>query len=319
MLPALIAFLISFFSGLLLYPIYIRFMKKLKYGQSISEYSLQEDQEKQGTPTMGGVLFVVISILVTLLVYHDFYQDQYLIMILLAFIGYGIIGFIDDFIIVIQHNNKGLPAIVKLVLQIILAVSFFMIYKSQLLPVLHIPFTNILLGNYILYPVLVFFMFVGASNAVNITDGMDGLAGGTSFIAFVPFFVIAMQQGEQGIVVFIAALCGALLSFLRYNVKPAKIFMGDAGSLALGGVFAALAVVLKIEVALVVIGGVFVYETLCVIIQIGSVKLRGKRVFRYTPIHYSFRLRGIPEQKVVLCFWIAGIVCALLGYWVAIS
>lgn len=319
MFSALIAFLISLSTGILFYPFYINFMKKLNFGQSISEYSLQEDQQKEGTPTMGGVLFVLISIVVTLVVFPRFYEDQHLIMVLLAFAGYAVIGFIDDFLIVVQHNNRGLPALLKLLLQIALAVGFFVIYRSQLLPIVHIPFTDIVLGNYILYQLLVFFMFVGASNAVNITDGMDGLAGGTCFIALLPFFILSLQKGETGIAVFIAALCGALLGFLRYNIKPARIFMGDAGALALGGVLAAIGIVLKEEFALVFIGGIFVYETVCVILQIGSVKLFKKRIFRYTPIHYSFRLRGCSEQNIVRYFWLAGIVCAVLGYVVALS
>jgi len=319
MLLVLIAFLISLSATILLYPLYIQFMKNLKYGQSISEYSLKEDQEKKGTPTMGGVLFVLVSCISTIAVYQSFYLDQYLIMVLLAFLGYGLIGFVDDFIIVIQRNNKGLPAIVKLLLQVVLAIAFYMIYQGQLESVVRIPFIGVLKGNKNLYPILIFFMFVGASNAVNITDGMDGLAGGTSVIALMPFFILALQRGEIGVAVFIASLIGSLLGFLRYNIKPAKIFMGDAGSLALGGVMAAIGVVLKIEFGLILIGGIFVFETLCVIIQIGSVKLRGKRVFPYTPIHYSFRLKGIPEQKVVFLFWIGGLVFAVLGYMVALS
>ena len=174
MLLVLIAFLISLSATILLYPLYIQFMKNLKYGQSISEYSLKEDQEKKGTPTMGGVLFVLVSCISTIAVYQSFYLDQYLIMVLLAFLGYGLIGFVDDFIIVIQRNNKGLPAIVKLLLQVVLAIAFYMIYQGQLESVVRIPFIGVLKGNKNLYPILIFFMFVGASNAVNITDGMDG-------------------------------------------------------------------------------------------------------------------------------------------------
>ena len=315
----LLAFSLSLGSSLLFYPFYIRFMQKQRFGQSISEYSLKEDQEKKGTPTMGGVLFVLLSIIITICVYPRFYQDQYVLMVLLAFVGYAIIGFIDDFIIIVQKNNRGLPALVKFVMQVILALSFYMIYREQLASVVRFPFVNVLLGNRILYPILLFFMFVGGSNAVNITDGMDGLAGGTMTIALIPFLILACQANEIGVAIFIAALMGSLIGFLRYNTKPARIFMGDAGSLALGGAVAAIGVVLKVEIALAIIGGVFVFETLCVILQIGSVKLRGKRIFQYTPIHYSFRLKGTPEQQVVFYFWITGIICALFGYWVAIS
>ena len=164
-----------------------------------------------------------------------------------------------------------------------------------------------------LYSILVFFMFTGASNAVNLTDGMDGLAAGCSFISYIAFLIIALCMKEYQVAIFISSLLGALLGYLHYNVSPAKIFMGDTGSLALGAGFAAIAMVLKQELLLIIIGGVFVWETLCVIIQISSVKIRKKRVFKYTPIHYSFVLDGISEKRVVRSFWLLSLICAVIG------
>ena len=161
-------------------------------------------------------------------------------------------------------------------------------------------------------------MFSGASNAVNLTDGMDGLAAGCMVTALVPFWIYALIQKEFGIAVFVAALLGALFGYLKFNIKPAKIFMGDTGSLALGAVLAALAMLLKKEMALIVIGGIFVIETLCVMIQIGSVKLRGKRVFPYTPIHYAFVIKGMGERQVVHWFWLVSLGFAIIGFFLGL-
>ncbi|SJZ84794.1 phospho-N-acetylmuramoyl-pentapeptide-transferase [Anaerorhabdus furcosa] len=312
------AFLVSTGIVLILMPYYINFLKKISFNQAVSEYSLEEYQQKAKTPTMGGVLFVIVPVVVTFLFMPSAIFDLDVAIILLAFVGYGAIGFIDDYIIVIKQDNQGLLARHKFLLQVILAVIFFIVYQSHtsldiMIPIIH---TVVPLGG--LYGVLIFFMFVGGSNAVNLTDGMDGLAAGCSVIAFIPFLIFALQTRNIGIVVFVASLLGALVGYLRYNMHPARIFMGDTGSLALGGALAAVAMVLKQEVALLFIGGVFVWETLCVIIQIGSVKLRGKRVFRYTPIHYSFVLQGMKEVKVVRSFWILSLICATLGFIIAV-
>lgn len=304
-------------SGLLtvlLMPQLIRFLHKVNYNQSVSEYSLEEFKSKAKTPTMGGTLFVIIPIVVTLCVFPDSMKDLPTMIVMMAYFGYGLIGFIDDFIIVIQQDNRGLPAWMKFALQLLLAILFYFLYRGNASLDVTIPFVQISLPLGRMYIVLVYFMFTGASNAVNLTDGMDGLAGGCSFLALSPFVFFALQRHEYYIACFILSIMGSLLGYLKFNMHPAKIFMGDTGSLALGGVLAALAMVLKKEIALIIIGGVFVWETMTCIIQIGSVKLFHKRVFKYTPIHYSFRISGMSEPKIVLMFWLLGFVCALLGF-----
>lgn len=316
-LAGLGAFLVSVIAVLLLMPKYINFLKKISFNQAVSEYSLEAYQQKAKTPTMGGVLFVVIPVIVTFIFQPMAIFDMDVAIILLAFVGYGAIGFLDDYIIVIKQDNQGLLARDKFFMQVVLAVVFFYIYQSHAVLTLRIPIVNVILPLGGFYSILVFFMFVGTSNAVNLTDGMDGLAAGCTAICFIPFLIFAMQARNVGIVVFICSLLGALVGYLRFNIYPAQIFMGDAGSLALGGALAAVAMVLKQEIALLLIGGVFVWETLCVIIQIGSVKIRGKRVFKYTPIHYSFVLSGMRETQVVKSFWILASGCAIIGFIVA--
>ncbi len=307
-------FLVSCIFVVLLMPQLIKFLHKLNQHQVASEYSLQEFKEKAKTPTMGGIMFVLIPIVVSFLFFPQALNDLSSLTVVLAYLGYALIGFIDDYIIVVQKNNKGLPASVKFLMQLALAVAFYMMYQSNASLEVAIPFTQmtIHLGNW--YVLLVFFMFTGTSNAVNLTDGMDGLAAGTSFLALSPFVFFALRSHQYFIACFVLCIMGALFGYLKFNRHPAQIFMGDTGSLALGGVLAALAMVLKQEFALIIIGGVFVWETLTVIIQITSVKLFKKRVFKYTPIHYSFRISGMREPNIVLMFWLIGFVCAILGF-----
>lgn len=313
-LPLIIGLIASLIIVLVLMPVYIKFLKKVSYNQSVSEYSLQEYKEKDSTPTMGGLVFVLVPVIVLFVMFPNFYKDLQVFLVVFAYLGYGLIGFIDDFIIVIKRNNNGLPAIVKFLMQLALAMIFYFIYKDFVSTDLWIPVVNIYLPLGGLYALFAFIMFTGESNAVNLTDGMDGLAGGCSVLALIPFVYFAFSQHQIVIATFLMCIIGALFGYLRYNVFPAKIFMGDTGSLALGGVLAAVAMILKVEVLLLIVGGVFLWETLCVVIQITSVKLTGKRVFRYTPIHYSFVIGGMREPKVVQMFWMIGFICALLGF-----
>ncbi|MFV0479518.1 MAG: phospho-N-acetylmuramoyl-pentapeptide-transferase [Anaerorhabdus sp.] len=311
------AFVISLCGTLFSMPSFIRFLKKISFNQTVSEYSLDEYKNKTKTPTMGGVLFVVVTIVTTLLVQHS-YLSKDLLIVLLAFVGYASIGMVDDYLIIIKKDNKGLIPLHKFALQGILAIIVFYVYQDYASLSVTIPLIQKSVSLGILYVVLIFFMFVGASNAVNITDGMDGLAAGCTAIALVPFLAFALLDYNVNIAVFIAALFGSLLGYLKYNVYPAKVFMGDAGSLALGGALAAISMVLKLEVAFVFIAGVFVWETVCVILQIGSVKLRKKRIFSYTPIHYAFVLKGLREKVVVQSFWKLAAACAVIGFILAL-
>ncbi|MCI7221396.1 MAG: phospho-N-acetylmuramoyl-pentapeptide-transferase [Firmicutes bacterium] len=309
----ILAFIISLILVLIGMPKLIDYLKKISFNQTVSEYSLKEYKEKAKTPTMGGILFIVVPIIVTLFLAKGVLADLKMIVILLSFAGYGLIGFIDDYIIVIKRDNEGLRPKQKFIMQLLLAIIFFIIYRNNVSLDITIPIIKVVLPLSWLYSILVFFMFTGASNAVNLTDGMDGLAAGCSFISYIAFLIIALCMKEYQVAIFISSLLGALLGYLHYNVSPAKIFMGDTGSLALGAGFAAIAMVLKQELLLIIIGGVFVWETLCVIIQISSVKIRKKRVFKYTPIHYSFVLDGISEKRVVRSFWLLSLICAVIG------
>jgi phospho-N-acetylmuramoyl-pentapeptide-transferase len=315
----MLALVLGFLSVLVGMPAYIRYLRKRNTNQSVSEYSLKEFKEKQKTPTMGGVLFVLFPILVMTLLYPTSWMEARTFLLYAAYLSYGAIGLWDDLKIVVEKKNDGLSASTKFAAQLILAIVFYLFYRQFASSTVAIPFADLHVNLGWLYAVLVFFMFTGASNGVNITDGMDGLAGSTSLLAFLPFATIAYLRHDEVVFAFVLACIGALIAYLRYNWHPAKIFMGDTGALALGGVLAALAFVMKLEFALIVIGGVFVFETICVILQIGSVKLRHKRIFIYTPIHYAFTMSGWKEKNVVLFFVFLGSVCAVLGILVGVA
>ena len=284
-LKLMIGFIVSLAVVLVLMPPFITYLKKLSFKQSVSEYALEDDQKKAGTPIMGGVLFILVPILVTLVAFPSSMKDLNVWIFILAFVGYGLIGFIDDFLIAVKKNNDGLTPKQKFTMQVVLAAAFFFLYRmhGDLSIILLFSKTTLSLGW--LYFLLVLFMFAGSSNAVNLTDGMDGLSSGVTIIALVPY---------------------------------AKVFMGDTGALALGGVLAALAMVTKTELPLIFIAGVPVIETLCVIIQQVSVRTVHKRVFVYTPIHYAFRIKGMREVNIVKMFWVVEAIFACIGLWIAL-
>lgn len=317
MMNEIVAFTLSLGLTIVLYPAFIVWMNTFNKHQAVNEYSLKEFKDKKKTPTMGGVLFVLIPIIVMMALYPKTLSQLPMILLYLVYLAFGLIGFIDDYIIVIKHDNKGLRPIYKFLAQLILAIVFYFFYQQASSSLIHIPLTNINLDLGWFYALFVFVMFTAESNAVNLTDGMDGLAGGTVVIALIGFAYLAYADYRE-VSVFILCVIGALLAYLNYNRKPASIIMGDTGSLALGALLAAIAMVTKQELLLLVLGGVFLFETLCVVIQIGSVKLRGKRVFRYTPIHYSFTLEGWSETKTVLFFYGLGFICLILGIWMGV-
>ena len=299
-------------------PVLIPFLHKIKFGQSIRKEGPKSHMAKTGTPTMGGIVFVLVPILVMLILDYKAFATPEMLIVVFAYLGYAFIGFLDDFLIVVKKNNDGLKPSVKFLLQSVLAVVFYICYTYVADTSIEIPVLHLSLNIGILYFFLVFIMFTAESNAVNLTDGLDGLCAGTSLIAIAPFIIFSLLKGQHDLAMFLLAVSGALLGYLRFNLHPAKIFMGDTGSLAIGGLLAATAMVLKQELLLIIIGGVFLMEVLSVIIQVTSFKLTGKRVFRMSPLHHHFELGGMKETQVVLMFWCIALVFAALGLWLGV-
>ncbi len=301
-------------------PALIRYLHKIKFGQTERDEGLESHKKKNGTPTMGGLAFILVPsiVYVVFALFSPFRLDMNTGIILLAYIGYGLIGFIDDYIIVVKKNNEGLKPGVKFAMQSVLAIVFFLLYRSVSSTGVWIPILDKTIDLGFLYFILVFFMFTAETNAVNLTDGVDGLCAGLMAIALVPFVLFAMLEGVPNVAFLLLLVVFALLGYLVYNLHPARIFMGDTGSLALGGLIAAAAMVLKQELLLIVIGFVFVAEVLSVIIQVTYFKRTKKRIFLMAPLHHHFEKSGWDENKVVRNFWTAGILCALLGLWLGV-
>lgn len=293
-------------------------LKKFHARQSEREEGPQSHKYKAGTPTMGGIL-ILVALIVSCFICNPWDLRKGLALFLTF--GHGVIGFLDDSIKAIKHRNLGLTAKQKLLGQFIMAAVFCYILDVflQFPTTVWIPFTswNIDLGW--VYYVFVFIMIVGTSNAVNLTDGLDGLAAGSCAITSVAYVVIAVALGYASFAVFGAALTGACLGFLFFNQHPAKMFMGDTGSLALGGALAAMAILTKTELLLILAGGLYVIEALSVIIQVVSFKTRGVRVFKMSPIHHHFELSGWSEVKVVTVFWSFSAIMAILAIIVVLS
>ena len=305
----------SFILTVILAPIGIPMLRRLKFGQSIREEGPQSHMKKAGTPTMGGLIFL-LSIIATTVVCGLLLDvfTTHTVVLLLVFIGFGIIGFLDDGIKVILKRNLGLTSLQKLIGQIVIAIAAFLLLRLGTFDTaITIPFTEWQFDLGMLYIAFLIFWLVGFSNAVNLTDGLDGLVAGTASIAFAAFGVLALFNEQADIALFAFAVTGALLGFLIFNANPAKVFMGDTGSLALGGALAMISVLVNKELLLLLIGLVFVIETLSVILQVGSFKLRKKRIFKMSPIHHHFELSGWSEWKVVLVFWSTGLVMALIA------
>jgi phospho-N-acetylmuramoyl-pentapeptide-transferase len=281
--------------------------------------------KKNGTPTMGGLIFIIPTLVTSLiLLFMDKIEfTDNLLIVMFVFVAYAILGFIDDYLIVKRKNNIGLTEIQKLFGQLFIAVIFFYIFtKSGLDPVLDIHTLGIKIDMGWFYGVFLLIVLIGSSNAVNLTDGLDGLAGGLSAIAFLAFGMISWgavwTSGNTDIAIFSFILAGSLLGFLFYNTHPAKVFMGDTGSLALGGTMAAIAILTKYEVTLVIIAGVFVIETLSSIIQMIAGRYFGKKIFLMAPLHHHFEKLGWEERDIVKTFWVVGLVLAMLGIMFAV-
>lgn len=309
---------LTFSTVFILMPYYIEYLKKLNFHQEVSNYSLKEFMQKAKTPIMGGVLFIIFPIIFSLLFLLNSGINKKELLVMGAFFGFGFVGFLDDFLIIKRKNNNGLKPKYKLLGQFILVVIFSIFLNGVIDFNIHIPFFQKELNlGFLYYPFLVI-MFLGESNATNFTDGMDGLLAGCSIIVLSVFAIYCFQMREYNLLMLIISIIGGLFAYLMFNFFPAKIFMGDSGSLALGGLFSMLAVVLKKELALLVIGGTFLWELMSVVLQILAVKTIKRRIFLYTPIHYSFVKRGWKEKKVVLFMWFVTAVLAFIGYFVGL-
>jgi len=306
------ALVLTFLITVITCPIFIKRMRLLQYGQQIREDGPVSHSGKAGTPTMGGVVFILAAALVSIILAG---RSPLVYALLLVMLGCGLLGFLDDYLKVAYNRSLGLKARSKLAGQIIAAAIFLVILYQQDLysSTIFLPYTSIIFDLGYIYPLFIFLIVTSATNSVNLTDGVDGLAAGIAVIAMSGYIYIALLAGKTEAAVFAAALVGGCLGFLVYNRNPAKIFMGDAGSLALGGAFAALAVLTKSELLLIIIGGVFVIETLSVIAQVASFQLFGRRIFRMSPLHHHFELQGWSEWRVVKTFWAAAAAFTLLG------
>ncbi|MBO8171146.1 MAG: phospho-N-acetylmuramoyl-pentapeptide-transferase [Bacillaceae bacterium] len=306
----------SFLIAVVLGPLFIPVLRRLKFGQSIREEGPSSHFKKAGTPTMGGTI-ILLALSFTVLKFANRSFDIFLIMFVT--LGYGLIGFLDDFIKISLKRNLGLTARQKLFGQLLVAIVFFyFLMDKQHDTAIYFPGTNWGIELGWLYLPFLIFILIGAANAVNLTDGLDGLLAGTSAVAFGAFAIIAWLSSYIDIAIFSAAVVGAVLGFLVFNAHPARVFMGDTGSLALGGALAAVAVMTKTEILLAIVGGLFVIETLSVALQVISFKLRGKRIFRMSPLHHHFELGGWSEWRVVVTFWFVSILFAGVGIYLEV-
>ena len=312
---------VAFLLTVLMLPRLIKYLHVLKFGQAIREEGPQSHMHKKGTPTMGGISFI-IAIVISLIVamFLDSPNIQYYILFIYTTISFSIIGYIDDMLIVVKKKNDGLAPRKKLMLQILFSVIFYIlvtfIYKD--VNYIHIPVFDYNLNISYFYIIFLVFWQTGFSNAVNLTDGLDGLATSVTIITTSTFALLAYKENNFPVLVFCLTIVGALVGFLLFNRNPAKIFMGDTGSLALGGILAAISVILHKEVAFLFIGLVYILETLSVIIQVAYFKKTGKRIFKMSPLHHHFELSGYGEVKTVYIFVIIAVISSAIGYFVGV-
>jgi len=315
--------IIGFIITLLLGPLIIPYLRRLKVGQTIRDDGPQSHLTKTGTPTIGGII-IIASVLITSLTAGVINQD--LIVALAATTAFGLIGFLDDFIKVVLKRSMGLRAYQKFLLQVIIAL-FLAVYQSNVSVMgtkVIIPFIqgSLTIGGWtipqyldlgVLYTPFIAFVMVSTVNGVNLTDGLDGLASGVTLIIAATFSLMAANWGYNSLAIFAGAVTGACLGFLKFNAHPAKVFMGDTGSLALGGAIATIAILMNVSLIIPIVGGIYFAEALSVILQVASFKLTGKRIFKMAPLHHHFELKGWPETKVVVVFWLTTVVLCFIG------
>ncbi len=297
----------------LLAPICIPILHRLKFGQSIRAEGPKSHQAKSGTPTMGGI-FLIAGIVAATLIVAEWNVEIFLALFIL--LGHFALGFIDDYLKVVRKHNQGLLARYKLAGQIFIVVVTTFVAINLLVnfePTIWLPVVDKTINVGAVYLLFMLIVIVGASNAVNLTDGLDGLASGCMAIAASCYAIICLLTGHDELAIFCAATVGACVGFLKFNFHPAKVFMGDTGSLALGGAFAAVGILSRTEILLAVVGFVFVCEALSVILQVISFQTTGKRIFRMSPLHHHFELGGWSEVKVVFVFWTVGLIAGIVG------
>lgn len=315
-LGLMLGFVLSLITAVILIPL----LRKFHVGQSVSHLINARHLKKEGTPTIGGLIFIIPTVIIMFVLYlrGSVELSPNLIILIFVFLSYALLGLVDDILKVKYHNNAGLKTLTKLFLQTVIAIIFYIIFKNNggdsnlVITSLNI---NIPLGW--CFGLFILLVLVGTTNAVNITDGLDGLAGGLSVMAFLAYGVIAWGSswiaGYQDIAIFAFVLVGGLLGFLVFNTHPAKVFMGDTGSLALGGALATIAILTRHELSLILIGGVFVIETLCSLIQIIAIRKFHKKVFLKAPLHHHFEELGWCETDIVKLFWVVGFLLSMIG------
>ncbi len=315
-LNMLICFGVAFLVTAVVMPVLIPYLRRLKFGQQILEEGPKWHEKKSGTPTMGGIGFIIgIGIAVLCALLRSF--DIKLLMMAAVSLGFGAIGFLDDYVKVVKKQNQGLTASQKFILQAALAALYVVVLMKtgELSTTIIIPFTSYKLDMpWWLYIPFILFVVTGTVNAVNLTDGLDGLAASITVVVALFFGAAAALVGSLGSAYFAFALLGGVLGFLIYNKYPAKVFMGDTGSLYLGGAISVLAVGMKMPLVLIIVGFVYLFETLSVILQVASFKLTGKRIFKMSPIHHHFEMCGWSENKIVTVFSLTAALLAVVAY-----
>lgn len=316
MMAIMLGFICAIICGLIIIPV----LKKFHIGQNVCELISDRHKKKQGTPTMGGIIFIipVLASLLYLYITGSIGISYNLIILLFVFLAYAFLGFIDDFLKVKYKNNKGISIAPKFICQMAIALVFFWLFmKSGGSSTLRFTFLNINIPLGWMFGIFIFVLLVGTSNAVNITDGLDGLCAGLSAISFLAYGIIAWNcswlSGYQEIAIFSFVLVGALIGFLMFNSHPAKVFMGDLGSLSLGAALATIAILTRHELSLMIIGGVFLIEVISSFIQIIAIRRFKKRVFLKAPIHHHFEELKWPEPDIIKLFWTIGLILAMIA------
>lgn len=305
--------LAAFLAAILAGPVFIPLLHKLKFGQSIREDGPQSHLKKAGTPTMGGIIFILSAAVVTAVMVGKPADES--MIALYSLIAFGIVGAMDDGLKILRKKNLGLRAYQKMLLLLVFSgvFGYYAASNPNIGTAIIIPFTSMSLDLGIWFIPFIIFYYVSVTNAVNLTDGLDGLASTVTFIVMAFFTLVSFMQGHYTLSIFCGVLAGSLLGFLKFNAYPAQIFMGDTGSLALGGAVATVAMILKLPLVILIVGMIYVLEALSVVIQVASYKSTKKRVFKMAPLHHHFELSGWHETKVVSMFSIVTIIMCLVA------